>query len=536
MTDATAPRPRRDHVPSRGSGGPSRGAPSGREALRRQIRAGFRRSIGLTAIGTLIPGAGLTQTRSKKLGWAILVLFLGAGAAAVYTALSQGITNTVLSLVARPSLLQGAAAGLVVVGVLWCASIILTAIQTRPSRLDRTRTRTLAALTTILVFLVAGSTYKVAEYAMITTSTVQQVFNAGAPVAAGQGAAVVEGEDPWAETPRVNILMMGSDAGVGRTGTRTDSMMVASIDTKTGRTALISLPRNLEKAPLPKDSPLRGLYPSGIYGSPVCFRQQVDQADPCALNAIWTETDQYRESHPNAFAGAGLGAVPGRDETRDVISEVLGLKIDQTVVIDLKGFAQLINAMGGLDINVKPSGYGTPLPIGGSRDANGNLKPGSVKGYFTPGRQHLSGWQSLWYARSRAADSDTYRQARQRCVVQAIVQQVNPAAMVSKYPELAKIAKDNIYTDVPAQNLPAFVELIERVQKAKMTSVSLTKITDYSSVHPDYAAIHALVKKAIAAPKPAATPSTTPSTPKPSSTRTSRPATPSPTTTPYEQC
>ena len=63
---------------------------------------------------------------------------------------------------------------------------------------------------------------------------------------------------------------------------------------------------------------------------------------------------------------------------------------------------------------------------------------------------------------------------RQRCVVQAIVQQVNPAQMVTKYPEIAKILKDNIYTDIPAQNLPAFVELVERVQKSKITSVALT--------------------------------------------------------------
>ena len=108
--------------------------------------------------------------------------------------------------------------------------------------------------------------------------------------------------------------------------------------------------------------------------------------------------------------------------------------------------------------------------------------------------------------------------------------------MVSKYPEVARIAKDNIYTDIPVQNLPAYVDLIERVQRAPITSVALTKIADYSSVHPDYDAIRALVKKAIAAPKPAAAPSTSPVTPKPSSTQTRTPATPSPTTTPYELC
>ena len=207
---------------------------------------------------------------------------------------------------------------------------------------------------------------------------------------------------------------------------------------------------------------------------------------------------------PSGAPGAYTGTVPGRDETRNVISEVLGLKIDHTVVVDLKGFSQLIDAMGGVTINVKLSGFGTKLPIGGHSDGNGGVIGES--GYFSPGRQHLSGNLALWYARTRAADSDTYRQARQRCVVQAVVKQVDPAQMVSKYPEIARIARDNIYTDIPAQNLPAFVDLIERVQKSgKINSLSLTQIPNFNSVRPDYDEIHAFVQKGIAAPKPATT-------------------------------
>ena len=69
----------------------------------------------------------------------------------------------------------------------------------------------------------------------------------------------------------------------------------------------------------------------------------------CMLNAIWSEVDQFREQHPDAFPGDDA---PGRSETRDVIGEILGLKIDHTVVVDLEGFRQLINAMGGVTINV----------------------------------------------------------------------------------------------------------------------------------------------------------------------------------------
>ncbi|NUO91609.1 MAG: LCP family protein [Dermatophilaceae bacterium] len=501
-------------------------APASREAIRRELSSGFRRALGLTALGTVVPGAGLTQTRSRRAGWLILVLALVSLGVGGYYVLRTGVTNAALSVVARPNVLQALAVAFVVGGILWCGSIILTAVQSRPTRLDRARTRTLAAFTTLMVFLVAASSFKFAEYASITQTTVAQVFGS-TPVKPGVGAKVAEGDDPWADQARVNILLLGSDAGVGRTGTRTDSMIVASIDTKTGRTALISLPRNLQRVPLPQTSPLRRLYPSGVYGRPVCFREQKDPNDQCMLNAVWTEVDQYRQDHPGSYSGAA----PGRDETRNVISEVLGLKIDHTVVVDLKGFSQLIDAMGGVTINVKLSGYGTKLPIGGHSDGNGGVV--GETGYFEPGRQHLTGNLALWYARTRAADSDNFRQARQRCVVQAVVKQVDPASMVSKYPEIARIARDNIYTDIPAQNLPAFVDLIERVQKSgKINSLALTQVPGFNSFRPDYDAIHAFIQKGIAPPVATPKPTTTSTaTPKPTKSRSS-----SPTTASYDEC
>jgi LCP family protein required for cell wall assembly len=245
------------------------------------------------------------------------------------------------------------------------------------------------------------------------------------------------------------------------------------------------------------------------------------------LTNLYVDAENYAKNHPHAYPA---GESPGRTEIRGTVQEITGLDVDQMVVIDLKGFSQLIDAMGGLDINVKLSGYGTKLTIGGEHAPDGHLF--GVKGYFEPGFQHLDGWHSLWYARTRAADDDTHRQMRQRCVVQAIVKQVNPAAMVGKYPEIAKILKDNIYTDIPAANLPAFVDLVERVQKAKINSVALTSSVGVYSSNPDYDLVRQLVQKGIAAPKPKPSSSDT-STSKPTKTKTS---TPSPTTTPYEQC
>lgn len=507
-------------------------APESRDDLRREATAGFRRSIGLTALGTVVPGAGLTQTRNRRLGWALFAIAAVAAVGLAFMLMTKGVTDTALSVVSRPGTLQWLVVGFIVVGLVWAASIVLTAVQTRPGRLDRVRTRWLAAFTTVMVLLVASSTLKAAEYAAITKQTVSDVFGA-TPDQPGQGAKVVQGDNPWAATPRVNILLIGSDAGSDRVGIRTDSMIVASIDTASGRTSLIQLPRNLLNAPLAENSPLRTRYPSGHFGQPdsTCDQNGGGATGQCMLTNLYVEAETFAKDHPGSYPA---GSTPGRVEIRGTVQQITGLKIDQMVVIDLKGFQQLIDAMGGLEINVKLSGAGTKLTIGGQHDANGRLF--GVSGYFEPGLQHLDGFHSLWYARTRAADDDTFRQDRQRCVIQAIVQQVNPAEMVSKYPEIAAIAKDNIYTDIPAASLPAFVDLVERVQKSKITSVALTSAQGVNSGDPDYALIRKLIAKAIATPAP--------STPRPSGTPAPTPTTTAPTTqtpsgttsTPYSDC
>src|SRR6478752_8900438 len=270
--------------------------------LPEHARSGFRRAVGLTALGTVVPGAGLTQTRSRTFGWLLLALAIVSLGVGAYYVMRTGVTNAALSIVARPTVLQTLAVAFVIGGILWCGSIILTAVQSRPTRLDRARTRLLAGFTTLMGFVVAGSSFKFAEYATITQSTVAQVFGK-TPTTPGAGAQVSEGEDPWAEQARVNILLLGSDAGADRVGIRTDSMILASIDTKTGRTALISMPRNLLNAPLAPQSPLRAIYPSGHFGEPesTCSQNSPGVTGQCMLTNLYVEAEAYAKAHPGAY-------------------------------------------------------------------------------------------------------------------------------------------------------------------------------------------------------------------------------------------
>lgn len=491
--------------------------PLSRDRLRRDLARRFRRALRLTALSTILPGAGLTRTRSRKLGWALISVSVGILVATAWFVVTRGVMKSGLALVGHPELLRAVAIGAVVGGIVWCGAIILTAIRARPEWLDRSRSRLLASFTAAMVLIVGTGSYTAAQYALITHDTVQSLFSAGGGPGVSAGPALAKTGDPWAKTPRVNILLVGSDAGSDRVGVRTDSMIVASVDTKTGKTVLIQLPRSLEKAPLAEDSPLRERYPSGFFGVPDSSCAQGPHG--CLLTNLWVEAEGYAADHPGAYAG---DPSPGRTENRRTIELITGLKIDQEVILDLRGFQQLVDAMGGIDINVRGGGYDgkQPLPIGGHRDENGVLT--GVKSYFTPGQQHLDGWHTLWYARTRAADDDTHRQARQRCVIRAIVDQVNPAEMLAKYADIARIARTNLYTDISSTNLAAYVELVERIQGTPMKSLALTPENEIYAGSPDYDRIRELVKKAIAPEKPKPKP-------KPSSTSGAKPK---PTTTP----
>ena len=74
--------------------------------------------------------------------------------------------------------------------------------------------------------------------------------------AAGWGQRAVDG--------RYNILLLGSDAGKGRTGIRPDSLSLISIDAKTGKAVSIGMPRNMQNVPFPEESPLHKHYPQGL--------------------------------------------------------------------------------------------------------------------------------------------------------------------------------------------------------------------------------------------------------------------------------
>lgn len=462
-----------------------------------------RRFYLLTAASTLVPGLGLIPSR-RRTGQAILAVFVLGLLVAVAYLVPRGLTTSVLEVGVSRRALAVLVPALVVGALVWLYGIVATARDTMPKGVDGRPRLAMIVFASFAALLVIAPAAQAARYAIIQRSVIGEVFSSIRPDGA---AAPVEGDDPWEGTDRVNILLVGSDAGPDRTGVRPDSTMVASIDTTSGKTVLFGIPRNLQNIPLSADSPLREQYPDGY-----------SCGGECLFEYVWT----LGEDNAALFPG---DPSPGLTVTKDAASQILGLDIDYTTIIDLKGFTELVNAMGGVEIDVKER-----VCIGCKIE--GGVVVGTT-GYIEPGVQRLDGYHALWYSRSRAdsRDGDFSRMRRQRCMVGALLNQVNPVSMLRRYPELAAVLKKNVAVDIPQGDLSAWAVLVERIQEGgSIKSLPLTnKNTDVTD--PDYDKIHAMVREAVDPPRktattkpsPTSTPSPSPSTSEPSSTSTTEP-------------
>ncbi|WP_460771299.1 LCP family protein [Mariniluteicoccus flavus] len=335
------------------------------------------------------------------------------------------------------------------------------------------------------------------------------------------------GGDTRTKGGRYNVLLLGGDAGTGREGLRPDSMTVASIDAKTGKTVLFSLPRNLEDVEFPDSSPMKKIYP-GRFSCP---------NHECLLNAVYTKAMEHKELYPGVKD-------PGAVATKEAISWVTGLEINYYALIDLNGFKSLIDAVGGVKVDVMKR-----VPVGGGST--------EVKRYIEPGRAvHMNGQNALWYARSRHESTDYERMARQKCVMNAMLNQLDPVTVITRFQSIAGAGKQIVETDVPTSEMERLGTLAMKARQTKIASVSFVPPLVQPG-RPDFGVIRETVRTRIAAqtprpkgqevpatsappapapaPGPAVTeaPSATPTKKaKATPTRSSRKATPTPTLTP----
>jgi len=241
-------------------------------------------------------------------------------------------------------------------------------------------------------------------------------------------------------------------------------MTVASIDAKTGRTVLIGLPRNMANFPFEEGSVMADEFPDGF------------DCDGCYLNGVST----WAEDHTDLF---GDSDTPGVDATIMAIEGITDLQINYWAMVNLAGFKQLVDAVGGVTVNVRQS-----IPIGGLGD--------DVTGYIEPGKQKLNGFEALWFARAREGSDDYSRMARQKCVMNAMLHQISPETVLTNFEDLAKASTDMISTNLPPSEAGRFIDLALKTRDQKMSTLSLVPPM-INTGDPDIDLIHDKVAGAI---------------------------------------
>ena len=507
-------------------------APLRRQRLsrRRQDKRARGRFLRYTALGTLIPGVGLIAAGRRRSGNLVLTLFLVGCLGALFVAFTlirQGRTG-LLEFGLDSSNLSKLGWGLAALAVVWFIVALVSHRALEPPDAT-TGTRLLGALVVIVAAsLVVTPLTMGSRYAFSSRAIVELFPSADEGVSLTRPDDVSKA-DPWADRPRVNVLLLGSDAGPDREGIRPDTIILASIDTQSGATTLFSIPRSLQEVPFPDvEGPageLHDAYPRG-------YRANGDEGEQL-INAIYRNVP---DAHPEVFQGV---ADPGAEAMKLAVQGVTGVPVDYYVMINLQGFEEMVNAVGGVVVDVPYR-----IPVGNKTLSSGACSR-ATGGYIEPGpNQQLNGVQALWFARARCipdeprASSDYERMLRQRCVINAVVDRINPATVLTRYAQIASATTGLIQTDIPQDLLAAFTDLALRVQSAGLRSVAFTADSDsgalINTVDPDYDAIHAIVQAALAPPPPATStqPGSGGTTPAPG---TSQPTTTSPsggTTTP----
>lgn len=282
----------------------------------------------------------------------------------------------------------------------------------------------------------------------------------------------------WAANGRLDLLLIGADAGPDRWSLRTDTMILLSVDVATGRAAMFGFPRNMTGAPLPKES--AGAVPGGRY--------------PGLLNSIYV----YANAHPDQFPGGknrGFRAIGG------TIQKLAGVQLDGIAVVNLNGFVRLVDAVGGVTITIPTALHDDRYPL---EDGSGVIPID-----FKAGKQHLDGHRALMYARSRHQDSDYGRMRRQQAVLLALRAKLKPCRLIDKIPSLLKIARDDAWTSLSVRDLPSLMSLAARTDARQVKSLMFAPPTYGETITDDeIRQIHKVVRGIFPSqtPDPTATP------------------------------
>ncbi len=240
---------------------------------------------------------------------------------------------------------------------------------------------------------------------------------------------------------RINILVMGLDARPADGGLgRSDTMFVMTIDPSTKTARGLAMPRDLYV-----DIPFK----SGT-GS---YKDRINTA--------------YIIGESQNYPGGGASLA------KTVVERLLGIKINYYVIIDFNGFKQVIDRLGGIDVDV-PALLSDPQYS--ETERLGDFYPC----VFQPGVHHMNGSDALCYARVRRNSSDLDRIQRQQRIMFAVMEratQLKVLADPSNALSLWKNYKSAVHTDINDLQIPGFAKLAANVDADRLAFLSLGAAT-----------------------------------------------------------
>ena len=237
---------------------------------------------------------------------------------------------------------------------------------------------------------------------------------------------------------RINILVMGLDRRPqeGQSPSRSDTMFVLTIDPQTKTAGILGIPRDLYVD-----------IPDGDGGY---FEDRINTA------LVYGEVNDYKGG--------------GHQLAIDTVEHNLRVKIGHYVIIDFEGFKEVIDALGGIDVDVPtyvsdPTYSWTELP--------GDYDPQE----FEPGLQHMDGETALAYARIRQNSDDLDRIQRQQRIIFAVMDKALSLNVLRNALELWNKYKDAIDTDINDIQLAGFAKLAADISPEKISALSLGPAT-----------------------------------------------------------
>ena len=316
-----------------------------------------------------------------------------------------------------------------------------------------------------VILVMSGAHVAVARYDLLATSLVDCVFTAGearCPEPSGSPPASFEIDPsasieptlslppegsplpnatipPWNGKDRLNILLIGTDQRPQEGTYNTDTLIVVSIDPATRRVAMFTLPRDTVDVPVPA-GPARNLFGSVYRGK---------------INSFFTAIRNRADLFP------GTPATRGYNGLKAILGELYGLQVQYFVEVNFDGFRRVVDALGGVTINVQVPVVDDVFPTD-----QGSL----TRVYIPAGMRHMSGAEALVYARSRHGSNDFDRGQRQQRVLVAIRNQVNVATVLPRIDELALAVGRALRTDIPRELVPQLLGLAESIDSRSIRS------------------------------------------------------------------